>query len=276
MSLITQPVQFAYCTDNYASTPGTACATAFTAGASGVDGAAVSCIAAIGHDVHFLRIGVTGMQTSAADVSVAADLLIDPAGGTSWTSMIDDLVCGMTATATTGPFLLYEFPVYIKAGSSIGWRAKTQHSADITSGQVLIQAFGEPSNPEAWWCGQGVETLGASGSRGTVVTPGNSGAWGSWTSIGSTSSREYKALQFGINGSDSGASAIAYYWEVGAGSQRIPGSALLHLNMQATELAYRHVPGMIHCDIPSGTQMQLRGMASATGENFYGSVYGVY
>lgn len=276
MSLATNGFTWGYCTDNFPSTPSvTACATGFTAGANEADGAAVSCIAAITHDVHFIRIGLTGETSTGADSSAAGDLLVDPSGGTNWTSLIEDLTCGFTGATASGPHMHYEFPIYIASGSSIGWRAKSKHTADITTGCVLVQAFGEPSRPELWWCGSGVETLGASGARGTSITPGNSGAWGSWTTIG-TSSRIYRAVQMGINGSDATANGAAYYFQIGHDSTALAGTSLMHMNVQTTELAYRHAPGMMTCSVPSGTDWQIRGMCSTTNEVFYGSVYGVY
>lgn len=276
MSLATSPVRFSKYTSNYAATPSLTPGTTFTAGGLDTDGAAVSCIAALAHDVHHLRLRFQGIQSTGADTNSAGDLLIDPAGGTSWAALINDVVCGMLNTNTTGMPWSYEFPIYIPAGASLGWRCKTVNATDVTTGQILVETFGEPSNPAMWWCGQGVETLGISNSKGTAITPGNSGAAGSWTNVGSTTSRIYKAIQLGLNGSDAGAIDAAYHFEVGAGSQPIPGSGIVWLRSNTSELAYRHNPGLMTCNIPSGTQMQVRGTCSTTAEVLYAALYGVY
>lgn len=278
MSLATSPARFAYCTDNYGQTPSVSPGTNFTAGASHNDGAAVTCLSALAHDVHYIRIRLSGIFGSGLDVNALGDLLIDPSGGTTWTALINDLCCGFTnSNSSTGCPWSYDFPLWIPAGASVGWRAKSAVGTDVTTGQVLIEAFGEPANPAMWWCGSGVETLGiATVSKGTSITPGNSGADGSWTNIGSTSSYLYKAIQLGINGSDNNALAVAYHFELGLGSQKLPGSGKVWVNMQSTELAYHHNMGMVGCNIPSGSQLQARGTCSGTAEAMWGAIYGVY
>jgi hypothetical protein len=231
--------------------------------------------------VHFLQLNMNGVNASAADANAVADLLIDPAGGTSWSVLVNDLACGFTnstsiATAGTRLGVSYSFPLYIPAGASVGLRAKTAHGSDITTGLAAIEVFGEPDHPEMWWCGQGVETIGVSDSKGTAVTPGNSSSWGSWTSIGSTTSHHIRAIQLGINGSDSAASNMGYYFQVGAGSAALPGSPKLTRTTTSGEAGYHYGQNMTFCNIAAGTQLQARGMASGTAETIYVGIYGVY
>lgn len=277
MSLATSPPVFSYCSDNYAATPVTVPGTLWTAGASGSDGTAVTCLSALAHDVHFLRVRIGGIATAGADHNAAADLLVDPAGGSSWSPLINDLVCGFTTAVLTAGFSWgYEFPIFIKAGTSVGFRGKTTHSADGTGGVVLIEAFGEPANPAMWWCGSGVETLGIADAKGTAITPADSGGAGTWTSVGSTTTQHYKTIQLGINGSDSNSLAVAYHFEMGAGSQKIPGSSKVHLTLNTSETGPHHNMGVVGCNIPIGTQMQVRGTCSGVAENVYAALYGCY
>lgn len=284
--LATEPSVFAYCSDNHPSTPGGTDlrddGTTFTAGASGSDGAAVTLLSALAHDVHFFRVKINGIFLSTADANAVGDILVDPAGGTSWSPLVNDLACGFTGTTSTlgqgtGGGSCYEFPLYIAAGTSVGWRAKTAHTADITTGLILIEAFGEPSRPETHWCGQGVETLGVSDSKGTSITPGASGSFGSWTSVGSTTTRHFRSVQLGINGSDSAAAGKVYRFEFGSGSARLPGSPATTLSLTAAESGYRAGGGAAACNIPVGTQMQARAVCGAASpENIYVGIYGVY
>lgn len=277
MSLASAPPVFAYHTDNYATGTPTIPGTQFTAGASGSDGASVSCVSALGHDVHFLRISLGGANVNTGDGNAAGDLLVDPAGGTSWSALVNDLVFGMSTSLNGGPTHVYEIPLYIPAGSSLGFRGKTAHTADLTACYALIQAYGEPSKPQMWWCGQGVETLGISDSKGTSVTPGSTGSWGSWTSVGSTSARHHKAIIGAINGSDSNSASSQYHWQVGVGSAQVPGSAMQYMNMGTAENRVAHfAQNLATCNYPAGTQYQMRGKASGSGEAFFCAVYGVY
>lgn len=282
MGLILPPWQFANGVSNLSGTPPSngAVGTNFTAGANNADGTAVQVLSALAFDVHYLVVGFGGFAVSAGNGQVLADILTDPAGGTSWGAFINDLVCGMTPSlsATMGIAPWYHFPVYIPAGSAVAVQARTRHTSNITSGRVIAYAYGNPSRPSAWWCGQKVESLGinAATSQGTDVVPGNSGVDGSWTTIGS-SGFAYGAVQYGINGSDSGANAAGYFWELGVGSVAYAGAPKSYRTITATEQGSPSgLNQPIFCDEAAGTTWQIRGTCSTTAETFNAAVYGVY
>lgn len=280
MALVLPPWYFAYCTDNHpntpsSSSPGTAC----TPGTSNADGTPVSLISAIAHDVHKIVVHVTNTNTSTAARYQLMDILIDPAGGTSWASWIEDLVCGFLPANATGvnSGAYYAFPVYLPAGCSIGTQMRTSHTV-ASAARVSIWAFGEPSRPDMWWCGQGVETLGvtAATSRGTVVTPGNSSAYGSWATIG-TSTYRYGAIQLGTNGTDSSSTAVNYAFQAGIGNQPLPGWPIDIRGMGTTEVgAWMNSGQVINCDIAAGSSLEVRGKSSGTAEAWDCALYGVY
>lgn len=271
---------FSDCTDNMTGTPpAVLTGTNFTAGANSTDSTVAPVLAALSHDVHYLVIGVGGVNGSNVDSTALLDVMVDPAGGTSWTAWINDLVVGYTASPGAGqPFLSlwYHFPIFLLAGNSVGVRAKTTHTSNITAGRVGVWAFGEPQRPDMWWCGSQVEMLGFSaGSKGTSVTPGASGTYGSWTTIG-TSTARYQALQFQINGEDAAGTALGYYWQVGAGSQQLRGTPTIHTCASTAETMGRVPPGPIFCDVPPSTTLQMRATASGAGPAAQDvAVYGV-
>ena len=282
--LVTPPWYFANVTDNYTGTPANNQAgTSVTVGASNADGATATLLTALGHDVHYIVVGINGATSSGRAQYTLLDILQDPAGGTAWASLIDDLVCGYTLIFlnTVVGMMWYHFPVFVKSGSSIGARARTSISTGIGNARVFISAFGNPSRPEMWWCGQGVETLGvtAASSVGTSLTPGNTGSYGSWTNIGGTTNAPYGAIQCGTNGTDASAAALAYYFQVGYSSTQLPGSPTMGQVYTTAEDGMISRPNApIWCDIPSGTQMQMRATCSGTAEIWAGGVaiYGVY
>lgn len=283
MSLILQPFKFCNSVDNLVGTPsGTGVfGTNFTANSSNSDGTAVTVLSALAFDVHQLVIAIGGISLASANSNCLLDVLVDPAGGTSWSPLIDDLVCGMTPIVGTasGPGNIYAFPIFIKAGSSIGVRARTAHTTNITTGRIVMWAYGNPSRPDMWWCGQKVESLGinAGSSKGTNVTPGNSGTYGSWATIG-TSSARYGAVQFQMNGTDGSAVALGYYFQLGVGSTKLPGSPTIARTLTTSEVGALTGPGNpIWCDVPASTPWQIRATCSSTGaEVWNGAVYGVY
>lgn len=283
MSLVVPSFYFANQVDNLTGTPAAALpGTNFTANANNADGTSVSILSALSFDVHYLIVTIGGISANGANGQCLLDVLTDPAGGTSWGSFIDDLVCGFTPVPSAGitPIALrYYFPVFIKSGTSVGIRARTLHTSNITSGRCVMHAYGNPSNSDMWWCGSIIESLGinAASSSGTNVTPGNSGAFGSWTSVGTTTSAHYGAIQFGLNGTDGTAASLSYHWQFGYGSTQLPGSPTFYSSTTTNETTTRigwNSP--IWCSIPSGTQMQARATCSGTAETTNVAIYGVY
>lgn len=278
MGLVLPPFYFVNGVDNFTGTPGSA-GTSFTAGASNADAAAVSILSALSFDVHYLIVGISGIIAgSPSNADSLLDVLIDPAGGTSWSSFVDDLMCGNTSAS---PCAFYHFPVFIKSGTSIGVQARTAQGSDITLGRVQMYAYGNPSRPERWWCGSKVETLGSTpaSSRGTTVTPGATGTYGSWTDIGSTTSARYGAIQLGVNGTTGTSAARGYYWQMGYSSTQLPGSPTVYASTVTSSetMARTGLNQLIWCDIPSGTQMQARATCSSTAaDSPTVAFYGVY
>lgn len=279
------PWYFASETDNYTGTPDTNAGTAITAGTSNNDGSSVAVLTAIAHEVQYLEIGLSGFFVAAAAHYCLVDILIDPAGGSSWAStpLIDNLVCGYTVAGglTAAAGLWYHFPLYVPSGASLGARARTSHTATGANERVHMRAYGNPSRPDVWWCGSKVETLGVTeaSSIGTSHTPGNSGTYSSWANIGATISGRYGAVQFGTNGTDATAANISYYWQLGYGGNRLPGSPTHWHGLGTSEMGgHNWMRGPIWCDIPAGTQMQIRATSNGTSEVFAGGVaiYGVY
>lgn len=285
MSLILPPFYFADCTDNFSGTTpaGTNPGTTITASATpNTDGTAVSLIAAVAHDVHFLVVGIGGRSTtSTVDSASLLDILVDPAGGTSWSSMIDDLVAGFQPQLTSGSvgyMTYYMFPLFIKSGSSIGAQVRSATASQAVGLGVWV--YGNPSRPDMWWCGSKVESLGitAASSKGTDITPGSTTATFTWTNVGATTSGRYGSIQFGQNGSDSSSTSnIGYHAQIGIGSARVPGTPTFVWQTSASENASREGFNQpIWCDIPEGTQLQVGACASGTAEVHDVALYGCY
>lgn len=271
---------FTWCVDTNTGTPSaTLPGVNFTYGASNADGTTVQLLSSTARDACYLVVGICGAATSGENNSALADILWDPAGGTAWTNFIDNLVSGFSAavTATIGFAHWYHFPIWVPAGTSLAIRARKAGATAATAGRAMMFLYGEPRRPDMWWCGQKVESLGINeaSSAGTTITAGNTGAWGAWTTIG-TSTRRYGAIQFGDNGSDSNALSAGYFWQLGLGSQQMPGTPTWYATTTNGESGSRSGNGIIWCDVASGSTLQMRGTCSTTAENHNVAVYGVY
>lgn len=271
-----------FAVDNIPASPGAVLTgTNFTTGVSNGDDATVTILSALAKDLCYVVVGFAGTSASTEDQNTLADIVIDRAGGTSWSSLIDDLVTGFCPTPTAGAIGMtswYHFPLWIPAGASLGVRARHPSANTNTNSRCVIYGYGQPKRPDMWWCGQGVESVGinAASSKGTNHTPGNSSAFSAYATIGTTA-RRFGAMQFGVNGSDSGMLARGYNWQLGIGGVQIPGTPTFYHSNNTTEQMQR--VGFNHplfVDIPAGTTIQCRATASGTAEVHNVAVYGCY
>lgn len=241
--------------------------------------ATVRILTAVDFDVHLIAISFTGINAGNQTRQAVGDLMYDPAGGTSWSVLIPDMIFGqnISAQALVCHNQVYVFPVYVKSGASFGIRHQCAQASVNCSAQVWV--WGEPSRPELWWCGSAVEVLGVTtsgASAGTEFTPGNN-AWSGWTTLG-TSTKPYGAYQMGMGpGNDSTLAAKYYLMQLGIGSAQMPGSPTQYFGTTANEIrAYAMPQCPLFCDIPSGVVFQARSYCNTAADVQCAAMYGVY
>lgn len=254
-----------------------------TAGASNTMGSTVTALGPLSHDTHLLTLQFAGFYASAVAHHVIADILADPAGGTSWdTTIAESLMVGFSYPLTNGQGgapIQIALPIWQPAGTTIGVRAQTSHSSSI-DGKVLATSFGDPSMPGAWWCGRAVETIGVSRatSKGVSVTPGASSSWSSWTDIGSPTAYRWRSAFVTSNGTDADSIGGGLRLSFGEGGVKFTWLPDLLFTISITEHQMRLTPPTpIFCDLAAGTQIQARGMfTGASVEAANVAVHGVY
>lgn len=140
-------------------------------------------------DVWALEVIFQAGATATAKRDILATIGIDPAGGTSYTDTINHLLASEAASfvSGTGWGISYYFPLFIKAGSSIGCKAQV-NNATVGTIRAMVKLYGRPSRPELIKTGSFVRTYGANtaASNGTVITPGTT-SQGAWTQLGTLS-----------------------------------------------------------------------------------------
>jgi hypothetical protein len=275
---------WAYCTHNLpsaidASVVGVTC----TSGTSNADGSAVALFsAALAHDAEYLRLMISGAMPVSGNNDLLMDVLIDPAGGTSWTEFIPYLITGAlggtesSGNNPSGPSARYDFPIWIPAGASLGIRARSAHSV-ASNLTVAAFAFGGNANPASWWCGQRVTGVGinAASSTGTAHTAGNSNSFSSWANLGSPLPAAAGALQFAVNGpGGTFYSQNAYQFEFGVGGARI-GAPMFRV-LTSNEVGWLLETGPILKKLPAGSQLQVRGSCSGTAQSLGVAAYAVH
>jgi hypothetical protein len=275
---------WANCTDNLPSSiDAAALGATVTSGINNADGSAVQLFAApLSHDIEYLRLAISANVPSSSNNEILTSLLIDPAGGTSWSSFIPYLIAGAigdvgtSGSAPASPSGLYDFPLWIPAGSSLGVQARSAHSSAAIV-KVAAYAFGGNANPASWWCGQRVSTIGinAASSTGTVHTAGNSGAFSSWTNFGSPLSADCNAIQWSVGGpGGSFYSPSSYRFEFGVSGQQL--GAPFFRNLTSNEAGWWLSTGPIFRKIAAGTQLQARGTCSGSAQGLGIAAYAVH
>jgi hypothetical protein len=263
-----------YCTDNLPASPDYLnFGTAVTSGTSNADGSDTAILSALTHDVEYLRLILTGTFNATANNNCLMDLLVDPAGGTSWSTLIPSLMVGgvnlmsQSGSSVAGPGGIYDFPLWIPAGATLGARIRSAGTSTAPVLNVGIIAKGGNRNPASWWCGQRVTAIGTdpSNSQGTTHSgASSSSSFSSWADFGSTLTADCNAIQFGIGGvhSSSSWSSKTYTYEFGANGFAIGGPMYRTLNSSRCGV---WIPqGPIFKRLAAGTQLQARGKCGVT------------
>lgn len=147
-------------------------------------------------------INTAGIAAAARDTIITIG--IDPAGGSSYSTLIPNLLCGpagsYSGAASNGGPVWFRFPIRIPAGSSIGAKASV-NSSNLTAINVFCEVRGGQSAPA--YVGSVVEALGVTtaSSSGTAVTPGTTSE-GSYVQIG-TLTRPCHFIAWGVGVNDS-------------------------------------------------------------------------
>jgi hypothetical protein len=245
--------------------------------ASGVDtkGPWQTSIDPVPYDVGFLVISFTGSSAVATNTNMLVDIGIGPSGGGSETVMLPNLLAGWAAPGQIGIGRMFAAPIFIPAGVALSARAQSLESDDTVG--VCPWIYAGSAGLFSHLCNRadayGVNTT---GSVGTLITPGSTGAEGSWTNVGSATSRNYDGLVFMAQGSntDVDMTARAYHFEVGDGTN-IYGE--FYCGATSGEALFGPFPYMpLMRPVPEGTQLQVRAESSGTAEIIDVALYGLY
>ena len=152
--------------------------------------------ASLTDDAYEIEICVNNVGISTVARDCVVSLGLDASGGTSFTS-IADLVCGPAVQHNgLGGGTWYRFPLFIKAGTSIGV-AGAVNSANLTAFSVFCRVKCRPSRPEMLKVGTIIDQFGVTlaSCSGTAITEGTTSD-GTWVSLG-TLSHAYFFWEFG-------------------------------------------------------------------------------
>lgn len=221
---------FGFTYDNWGTNPASTLGTSVTPGASNSEGSwtQVASSANISQDIYALYMQVHSGATSTAAKPQLLDIGVDPAGGTSYSAIISNIVMGASPSLTVAGNREFAFPFFIRSGSSVAVRIQ---GANATAGtvRVPVRFYGKPTHPWNFPVGRFSETMGTiTNSNGQSFTPGNA-ADGSWADLGATS-RDMWWWQLGYQIDNATITAEYTYLEVawGTASQKHTMFKMMH------------------------------------------------
>ncbi len=234
--------------------------------------------AAVTADCRWLYVEINKTCVSATDTSAVLDIGVDPAGGTSYSVLVADLLAGHAddpnANVGGGGYVSYAIPIKITSGSSVAIRGQTVRGADADASVRVMLLGGATGTPFA---GATVYTFGISGTGGTSITPGSGASWGSWTNIGSATAADIQAIVLGVQ-PVAGTTIVreSYQIEIGVSSASI--GPIYDCHMVSVECMSTPRPDTpTYHFVASGAQLQVRSRASsdATPDAIRIALYGV-
>lgn len=254
--------------DTGTSTPGTSVT---TGGAAGTKGTPAELIASTNFDAYWVTITASDYAAAGAAAQGALDILI---GSATEEVLIPNLLFGhagmhSNATAGMGP-KRWDFPLYIPAGQRIAVQACGQRTS--AAFRVQIYLYGGNGYPP-YRVGSKVTTYGLSSlPRGTSITPGASGAAGSWTQVTASTSEDHFAFVPSFQAAtDLTMSNLTHTVEMGIGAATEEKIGFTYLfgsdaneRMQGPVNSY---PSF--ADVPSGTRLAMRASCSGVNDAAY-------
>jgi hypothetical protein len=229
----------------------------------------------------WVQVHVDSTFVSGNDTSMLLDIGIGAAA--SETVLIPNIGCGFRGTAFTGNIYNnsgsdWFFPLSVAAGSRLSARAQSAKAAGATA-LVHISLWSSGGGIS----GSAIDAIGANTatSRGVDVVAGLSNVEGDWTEITSSTSNDYRALLWAIQGAgDSGLLAGQLLLDIGKGGS---GSETVILsnrpNVLGTSETLAPNPGAflpVLASLPSGTRLAARAQFdSASAQSVDVILYGV-
>jgi hypothetical protein len=275
MLLAPRHSRFSFTYDNWGATPTTTIGTSVTPGASGAEGSwtQVATGANIAYDICGIYVRVGAGAGSATFKAHLLDIGVDPAGGTSYTAIINDMMVSESAAQTSvGAGREHFFPMSIKAGSSVAVRVKGNAS---TAGTVRVwtKFYGGGSAQEMMPCGTYSETIGVTGTAGVSFTPGNA-ADGSWVSLGTTTNNLWW-WQIGHQVNNTTITADVTYVDLAYGdvTNKHIITRVVHNGTTGETVGWLASNQLVwhecYCPVPGGSTLYVRGRSDAAPDTGY-------
>lgn len=268
---------FEWSTNNNTGRPATTLGSSITP-AQNSKGSWTEILADLAEEVWAVTVVIHSTTVAAQIKDVLVDIGIDPAGGTSYTTLIPNLLAGGANSFTQGtPGAAYFFPLHIPKGAAVAARGSV-NNATVGTIRVYIQVHGKPTHPELFKKGFSVEAFGitAASSRGTAITAGTTSE-GAWTELtAGTLSKDYFWAQVGRGIHDTTAQNGVVGIDVAAGdasTKRVILDQVLSAESTNEYASKWQTPWQGPVRVPSGSRIYGRAQCSGANDTDSLAVY---
>lgn len=231
---------------------------------------------ALANAAYGILININSAFTASTPRNLAVDIGVDLAGGSSYTTVIANLLAGGATTYSAGGGVWFYFPLFIPAGATIAARALQTNASTI---RVLTQCLAQPMNPSQVRKGSFCESIGITEGAivGTTVTSGTTSE-GSWTSLGTTANRLWW-WQVGVQvaASDTAWGANVLHCDLAVGDATNKDIIIQDLAFQTTTSESGNNPPLsvgVEWDVPAGSTIYTRLQNSGTNDAYSVAAYG--
>jgi len=223
-------------------------------------------------DCYGLLINANLVFAAGAYRQAAIQILTDPAGGTTWTPLVSDIIVTQ-ANNYAGGGIWYYFPINIASGSAVAVAGRA--STNVAFG-VNIRYMTAPPDPSTVKRASVIETVGATFGASTVtmtgVTPGTT-AEGAWTLLGTTTRRLWW-WQIACGHTDTTMGVLNYHVDLATGDTTTVGDPKdiiisdYYVRTTASE-TFENIPLVTGVEkvVPSGKTIWARVQNAGTNEN---------
>jgi hypothetical protein len=252
--------------------------TSITPGTSNSYGSYTSILAGSGitQDCYGILLTFTSAGSGATTSTKIATLGIDPAGGTSYQTLIPDLACSNPTPFNRGAAgYWYYFPLRVPAGAQLAIKGANSGTTGTLAFRASIWLFGQPSNEENLRFGSFVQAIGVSGTTGVSLTPGTTSE-GAWVSLGTTSKNLW-GWQPGMCIASAPIGQVSLFdFAVGDASNKRIIIQDAHFMSDGTYANSHSLTPFAFAEVAAGSTIYARAQTSDTNvSNFSAMIYGV-
>lgn len=243
-------------------------------------GAWVQVFTALAFDVFEVNVYVAGTGVNGSDTSGLLDVGADPAGGTSYTAVIPNLLIGHTPAGTNlSESGMVTVPVYIPAGATVAIRNQGIVTSDVAEVGLTVHG-GIPTSDPYPQIGLVVD-YGTATASSSGTTPANAIAnvLGAWVELTAATTHPHRGLTVAMQGADNSFVASEFLVDIGIGAASSEVAIIERIHAfghQAEELWITTNGRVYHRPIPEGSRLAVRAQSSAADEqdNLDVAVYG--